>query len=218
MDFDKSLEALHLHGPSMRASLRPPDTDVPPSMEASPVWSLEHCWVDAQEEPVLIEMTLRQLQLGFSICCALQGKAILSGLDCNQNTHEWTMVYLLNPSDPAVWRAVESWARAQYICVETPTYTLSAPVSGAEVKALDAHGLEGREMESDMLASTILQLIKDGRLEAEVARQLNIKTPLFCAVVETRMLLQSLQPVNEEEWKMHKEHERNRWVNEGIWS
>jgi hypothetical protein len=83
---------------------------------------------------------------------------------------------------------------------------------------LEARHSEGEELESDMLAGAIKRLREAGQLEAELAKQLDIEVPLYCAVVETPMMLKSLQPADEGAWRLHKEHEWNRWLNEGIWS
>ena len=86
---------------------------------------------------------------------------------------------------------------------------------------LDLRIFEGAELDSDTLASAIERLLNQGPLEAELARQLGIKAPVYCAIVETPMMLKSLQPPSPEtmeEWRLHKERELIRGLNEDIWS
>ena len=216
MNFDQLHCDGSLKGLSMRASLRATGASTPSRF--CPAWELHYHWVGQEREPLLISLALRLLYLGGSTCCAVQGRAITRGVGNPQDEDERTFVYLLNQADPTVWLAIDGWVQARCLTAQSPKYGHGTSMSSSDLLALAARDCEGEELESDMLGGSILQLLRDGRLEVEVARQLDVKTPLYCAVVETPMLLASLQPVDQEEKRLRKEHEWNTWVNEGIWS
>ncbi|HYD15059.1 MAG TPA: hypothetical protein VEA77_01530 [Hyphomicrobium sp.] len=198
----------------MKAWLKPTGVAAPSPRERA--WVLEQEWTSSDEEPHLVEVALRLLNLNGSMCCAIKGRAIAADRE-GRHDDERAIVYLLNPADPSVWESIDSWMRTGYMTVCLgPGKSHSTSVGARDVEALKARGVEGEELESDMLAASILKLLKEGRLESEVAQQLGIKVPVCCVIVETPMMYKSLLPVDEEKWRLHKEHEASRLESEGI--
>lgn len=217
MNFDELHGEGCLKALPMRAWLKPTGAAVP--SHANPAWVVEDQWKSEDEKPLPVGLALRLLKLDGVQCCAIQGRAITPGEGSPRDEEERAVVYLLSPAEPGVWQAIDSWVQVGSISVMTgPRRMHGTSVSKDDMAVLEARFAEGEELESDMLAGAIRKLVEAGQLEAEVARQLDIKVPLYCAVVETPMLLKSLQPVDEEAWRQHKERERQKWVNEGIWS
>jgi len=95
---------------------------------------------------------------------------------------------------------------------------LNAPPAGHDQDFSEAREVQGNELESDLLAGRLLELISQGRLEAVLASQLGVQQPLRCAIVETPMLCQSMTPVDPREWEAHLEHQHNKWQLDGIGS
>lgn len=216
MNFDQLPNDSALAALPMRARLAPTGVSVPGISCAA--WELQHQWVSTEEEPLLNGTALRLVKLGGVVCLAVKSDAI-APRKMRRGKDERAIVYLLNPADPVVWTTVDSWLRARCISVRSsPRCRHGTSVSPPDLAVTEARDLEGEELESDMLAGAIQRLVGAGQLEAEVAKQLDIKVPLYCAVVETPMMLKSLQPVDSEEWRLHKEREWTTWVNEGIWS
>ena len=201
----------------MRAWLKPTGETAP--SHGAPAWVLEGQWKSAEGKPLLVGVALRLLNLGGSVCCAVQGRAIAPGEGKPRDEDVRVVVHLLSPAEPSVWQAIESWVQAGCISVQTGRQRMhGTSMSETDLEVLDARYAEGEELESDMLAGAIEQLIAEGRLEAEVAMQLGIRVPLYCAIVETPMMLKSLQPPDMEEWRLHTEHYWNKGLNEDIWS
>lgn len=217
MNFDDLHGGGCLKALRLRAWLRPTGATAP--SHASAAWVVEDQWKSEDEKPLLVGVALRLLRLDGVECCAIKGRAITPGERNARDEDERAVVYLLSLAEPGVWQAIDSWIQVGSIPVKTGPRSMHATtVSKNDLAVLDARDVEGEELESDMLAGAIQKLIEAEQLEAEVAKQLDIKVPLYCAVVETPMMLKSLQPVDEEEWRLHKEREGTRWVNEGIWS
>lgn len=216
-----NMEQLHganLKGLPMRAWLH--KTEASASSVAKSQWLVEHRWKSVKDTPLLVDATLRLLKLRGITCCAIKaGARSEEGEGDPSGADERAVVYLLNPADACVWQAIESWIQAGHISVlEGPTTTLVTPVNAGDLQVLLARAAEGEELESDMLAGSILELVEQGRLEEEVARLLDVKGCLYCAVVETPMMCKSMQPVDEKLLRQHKEHEANRALLEGVWS
>jgi hypothetical protein len=220
MNFDQLHSDGALKGLRVRASLHSTGEAAP--SHSCPAWILVSKWVAAQEQPLLVSMRLRWVKLGGSECCVVHASAIApSEQDAEAGADERALVYLLNPSDPTVWQAIKSWVDVGTIAarVNPRSGGSSSTVTPRDLGVLELKTLEGAELDSDMLAGEVLALLEAGQLEAELARQLGIKMPLHCAIVETPMMLKSLQPVDAGTlalYEEHKEHEMNRWLNDGI--
>lgn len=143
-------------------------------------------------------LSLHLLELGGSVCCALKASTVLRGKgDASQE--EPAFAYLLSPADASVWLAIESWARSKVMVVEaTAGYTHGTPIKEADMALAMARYSEGEEHESDMLARAIVRLMRQGQLEVEVGRQLEVEAPMYVSVVETPMMLKSLQCIDVE--------------------
>lgn len=198
----------------LRARIEPTGVSVPSA--SCPAWELEHQWVSLEEEPLLVGIALRLVDLGGSACFAVTGRAVTQR-KMRRGKDERALVYLLNAADPVVWTMVDSWVRVGCMSVRINSKCrLGTSVSTPDLAVLEARYAEGEELESDLLAGAIMELMRKGQLEGEMGRKLGIKVPLYCAIAETPMMLKSLQPVDEEAWRLHKEHELSRWLNEGI--
>lgn len=164
-------------------------------------------------------IALRLVRIGGSTCCALEGR-----VEYWKEERQWALtkrpfVYLLSPAEPSAWRAIDSWFEAKGFAMEHASGQLSLfRLSARDRSVLEARYAEGEELESDMLAGNITELLESGRLETVLAKQLGLLGPMDCAIVETPMLLKSLQPYDPQEWKLHTERELERGLNEGIWS
>jgi hypothetical protein len=186
MNFDQ----LHSHGSvkglPMRASLESTGEAAP--SRSSPSWVLVSKWIAAEEQPLLMSMSLRRVSLGGSECCAVQARAIAPGEGNPTKADERVFVYLLNPADANVWEAINSWVKVGSIAarVNPRSGGSGTTVMPRDLEVLELRALEGAELDSDMLAGELLTLLEQGQLEAEVARQFDIKVPVYCAVVETR--------------------------------
>ena len=200
----------------MRARLVETGSRVP--SPGSPPWVLQHEWTAMEEEPMLVGVALKLFDLDGVACCAALGRAIAPSCEDPRQEDERAFVYLLSPADPLVWQAIDSWMQVQFISVRTPKYMHATSLSKSDLEVLEARYAEGEELESDLLGGAIQKLIDEGRLEAEVAKQLGITVPLYCAVVETPMLCISLQPVELALWREHVEHHWNRGNSEDVWS
>ncbi len=186
---------------------------------AFPEWELEYSWVAAEKRVLLFRSGLRCLRLGDVDCLVVLAEAIIPGEGTPRDEDYQALAFVFNPADGCVWNAIDSWVTLGSVA----THEASAGSGGTFVTLQDLQvqrlrNLEGQELESDMLAGIIEKLLKAGKLEAEVARQLDVKVPLHCAVVETPMLLKSLQPVDPEIWRQHVEHYWNNGLSEGVWS
>jgi hypothetical protein len=214
MNFDQLPKDSALAALPMRARLAPTGVSVPSVSCAA--WELQHQWVSTEEEPLLCGTALRLVKLESVVCLTVKSRAI-APRKMRRGKDERAFVYLLNPADPVVWTTVDSWLRAGCMSVRTsPRRRHGTSVSTPDLAVTEARDLEGEELHSDMLAGAIEQLLERGELEAELAKHLDIKVPLYCAIVETPLMLKSLQHVDMEEWRLHKEHEMNRWLNEDI--
>jgi hypothetical protein len=167
-------------------------------------------------------MGLRVVNLAGDDCCVVLAEAITLGEGTPSDEDYRALVFLLNPADKCVWAAIDNWVKVGIIAAhESSRGTNGTSVTPRDLEVLELRDLEGAELDSDTLASAIEKLLEQGQLEAELAKQLGIKMPLYCAIVETPMMLRSFQPPSVEileEWRLHKEHEWNRWLNKGIWS
>jgi hypothetical protein len=143
-------------------------------------------------------MALRVVDLGGLDCCVMQASATTPGEGDPSDDDYRAFVYLLNPAETCLWKAIDSWLEVGSV--------------------LEARHAEGEELHGDMLAGAIERLLEAGQLEAELAKQLDIKVPLYCGIVETPMMLKSLESIDKEEWRLHVEHYWNKGLNEDIWS
>lgn len=216
MKFDQLTSNSALAALPIRARLVPTGCGAP--ARGFPTWRLQHLWTSQEEEPILCMLELRTVSIGGVSCVVAVGSAI-TVRELEEGEDERAFVYLLNPADPVVWLAIDSWVQARWIAaLQINVGSIGAGLSQPEHEVLSARQYEGLELESDMLGGAILDLVRTQRLALEVAEQLQIKVPLFCAVVETPMMVKSMEPVDEEVVRLLKEHEWNKWVNEGIWS
>jgi len=215
MTFDELHSDGCLKGLPLRATLNA--TGQPAPSFALPEWELEYRWVVAEKRVLQTNASLRCVRLGNADCCVVLAEAITPGEGNPRDEDYRALVYVLNPADRCVWTAIDSWVTFGSIAThEALRCSGGGCVTLRDLQVLKLRDLEGEELESDVLAGEIQELLKVGKLESELARQLGIKVPLYCAIVETPMMLKSMQPVNPEEWRLHKEHEMNRWLNEGI--
>lgn len=216
-----TFEELHEHGClknlPMRAWLKATGTTSPSS--STPAWIVEVRWKVAGEQPLFVRVSLQPLELDGVTCCALVGRAISPGEGSPRGEVERAVVYLLSLAEPSVWLAIDSWMHVGHVSARTGQCCMQGPsVSESAQAVLKARDVEGEEFESDMLAGGIVKLLEAGQLEAEVAKQLDIQVPLTCTVVETPMMLKSLQPVDPEMWREHVEHYWSKGLNEDVWS
>jgi hypothetical protein len=220
MNFDQLYSEGSLKGLPMRASLKATGEATP--SWSTPAWRLVSEWNSPEVQPLLVGTRLRVVALDGCECCVVHGEAI-TPCEGNPIDEDYrAFVYLLNPADRCVWEAIDSWVKVGCIASYVNPRTFSGEsVVPQDLEVLELRGLEGAELDSDTLAGAIEKLLEAGQLEAELARQLDIKVPLYCTVVETPMMLKSLQPPSMEtmeEWRAHKERELNRGLNEDIWS
>jgi hypothetical protein len=203
-----------LGGPALRAWLKPTAASAP--VAEAPAWLLQHEWLSAATEPLLVDMGLRVLDLGGVSCLAVVASAIAPRV-VTWGDGECAVVFLLAPADPVVWSALDSWLQLGCVwAISGPGYMSGASVSPRDFEVLSKRYAQGEALESDLLAGAILTLMVERQLEVEVARQLGVRVPLLCAIVETPMICRSLQSVDEEEWRLHQDHLANRWDSEGI--
>lgn len=216
MKFDQLPSGSALAALPMRARLV--QTGVTAPSRGLPAWQLHHLWTSQEEEPILSMLELRTASIGGVSCVAAVGHAITER-ELEEGEDERGFVYLLSPADPVVWAAIDSWVQTRWVAaLQINVGSVGAGLVHPELELLSARQYESLELESDMLGGAIMELLRTDRLASEVAEQLQIKVPLLCAVVETPMMVKSMEPVDDEEvWRL-KEHEWNKWVNEGIWS
>jgi hypothetical protein len=201
----------------MRARLKATGAIAPSG--ATPAWIVEQQWQSTVEQPLLVGIALRLFELRGIRCCAIQGSAVTPGKGASSYDDERAFVYLLNPADPIVWRAIDSWLEEGRVIVHTGSgCQRAASLCNADLAVLAVREIEGEELESDMLAGVIKELFYEGLLETEVATQLGIKVPAYCTVVETPMMCKSLEPADEEAWRIFMEIRTQKWLNESIWS
>ena len=218
MNYDQLHADGCLRGLPMRATLETTGGTNPSWY--GPQWRLVSKWISMEEQPLLAGTRLRSIKLDEFDCCVLEGRAIAPGEGNPLDDDCRALVYLLNPADACVWKAIDSWVQHGSIA------SLANPGSGGsyssvcarDLEVLELRSLEGEELESDLLAGAIQKLLKGGRLEAELAKQLGLDVPLYCTVVETPMLLKSLQTIDPEEWRQYMEHYWSKGLNEDIWS
>lgn len=184
-----------------------------------PAWRLKEAWQPAGLHRNVLPKALRLVGIGGSDCFALEGRVVKWKEGRQGTLTERPFVYLMSPAEPSAWSAIDSWFEANHIAVEHASGQLSLlRLSALDRSVLEARYAEGEELESDMLAGHIVELLDSGRLEADLAKQLGLHGPMDCAIVETPMLLKSLQPYDPREWALHEESELERGLNEGIWS
>ena len=217
MELGEIHSCFSLEGLSLRASLKATGTAEP--SRCRPAWMLISRWVGKDDEPLIVRFGLRIVTLGGSDCCVVYARAITPGKGNPKDEDHRAFAYLLHPADTCVWEATDRWLQIRAITAQTgPRCDQDCSVMPRDFEVVEARYAEGEELDSDMLAGAIQKLIAAGQLEAEVAKQLDIKVLLYCAVVETPMILNSLQSVDEQSWRLHKEHEMNTWLHQGIWS
>jgi hypothetical protein len=189
-----------------------------PSTFSNPGFAVNSAWQATGDEPILCELSLRALNFGnVARCIALVGRAITPDYDDAPDDDRLTLVYLLNPADPCVWEAVDSWVAAGLLWVRVSDRLQLATTTGAlDHQILDSRAAEGEEFESDILGGELLQLMKDGQMEEALRSRLGVDDPIFFTIVETPMILKSLVPVDPELWRMHLEHQANKLRHEGI--
>jgi hypothetical protein len=181
---------------------------------SNPTWALEHRWEAGGEQPIICELNLHKVQFSdVFTCLALVGRLVMPYC-YSADDEERTLVFLLNPADPTVWEAVDSWFQARYFSASDGVGILSSPVGSADGAALDARSIEGEELESDLLAAELLEQIKSGGLIFKSGRAL--RHPLYFAIVETPLIIKSLQPFDTIEWEMQSNHKANMLMLEGI--
>ena len=215
MNFDQLHSEGCLKGLPLRATVNA--TGQPAPSFAFPEWELEYTWVAAEKRVLLTNYGLRRVRLETVDCCVVLAEAITPG-EGNPNDEDYRAIaYVLNPADRCVWEAICSWAAFGSIATHESSRGYGrAFVTLRDLDVLKLRDLEGEELESDMLAGAIEKLLNAGQLEAELARQLDIKVPLHCAIVETPMMLKSLQPVQLKQGELISEDELRQWANESA--
>jgi hypothetical protein len=136
-------------------------------------------------------MTPKPVQLGGSTWLALVASAFATR-DSSQ-THKsdyFTLVYLLNPSDPHIWSLVDQWLKERLITVGSPdgrrnqcTLTkLELERLSAELPALREQ-VKASSAQADA-ADELSGLAEQGRLEEAVREQLQLKGKVLATRVE----------------------------------
>lgn len=217
MNFDQLHSDGCLKGMPLRATLNAKGQLAPSFF--FPEWELEYTWVAAEKRVLLSSASLRCVRLGDVDCCVVLAEAITPGEGTPSDEDYRALAFLLSPAEKCVWEAICSWVTFGSIAThEALRGSGRTFMTLRDLEVLKLRGLEGEELDSDLLADSVEKLLKAGQLEAELARQLDIKVPLHCGIVETPMLLKSLQPMDPELWKEHLEHYWNKGLNEEIWS
>lgn len=217
MNFDQLHSEGCLKGLPLRAMLNATSQPVPSF--AFPGWELEYNWVATEKRALLSNASLRCVRLGSVDCCVVLAEAITPGEGTPRDEDYRALAFVLSPAEGCVWEAISSWVTFGSIAThESSRASGRTMVTLRDLEILQLRDLEGEELDSDLLADAIEKLLEAGHLEAELARQLDIKVPLHCAIVETPMLLKSLQPMDPELWKEHLEHYWDKGLNEEIWS
>ncbi len=193
---------------SMRAWLQPcPATGAAQSV---PGWQLECDWSSDEEKPALRDLELCSAELSEGLLClALTGRGTRQRVGDKAGIHELTVVWLLNPADTNVWQAIESWLKGAPVWGLNAIDVGSTFTASSDLAALEAREREGEELESDLLAGTLIELMKQGQLEAKLACELGISGAISIAIVESPMLCKSFEPVDPELWAAHVAHEEN---------
>ena len=183
-------------------------------------WTLHDRWMGVGEQPILCGTKLRLLDLGDSLhCVALVAHAVVPGHGLEiRDTDERAVIYLLNPADPVVRKAVECWLRRKAIRVVSGGGVLTSSTLNKEATVLEeCQRNEGDEIICDFVTGALIELWRDGRLEGTLKSGLGINRPLLCAIVETPMLCASLQPpLTREEVEAYEAHQANKFLLEGI--
>ena len=185
-----------------------------------PDWTLNDRWTGVGEQPILCGTKLRMLDLGDELrCVALVGHAVLPGDGLEiLDEDERAFVYLLNPADPVVGAAVKCWLQREAIRVVSGDSVLTSGTFNEEAAVLEeCQRSEGEEIICDWVTIALVELWQYGRLESFLKIRLGINRPLLCAIVETPMVCQWLQPpATEEEVQAYREHQANKFLLEGI--
>jgi hypothetical protein len=181
----------------------------------NPTWALQYRWEAEGEEPILCGLELRKLEFAGALAClALIGRALMPSCDRGADDEERFLVFLLNPADPTVWEAVDSWLQARCLGATNGTGMSGSSVTSAALAALDIRSIEGEELESDLLAGELLEQIKNGQLGIRSGLELN--GPIYFTIVETPFMCKSLQPADPGQLTMDFEHKANKLLLEGI--
>lgn len=182
-------------------------TDFPGAGVGEPAWRLEDCWVTTEKRPSLSTVKLRAFELADGLpCFAIIGSAESpewNWADNEELTDEYlrTFVYLLSPAEPTVWQAIDSWQqdKSGFMQVLSDGGIHGSPLHHKSAYYDDARQCAGNELDSDLLAGKLLELIAAGQLEEVLKGKLGITRPMYLAIVETPMLCKSLAPLPAEE-------------------
>lgn len=188
-----------------------------PSNVFNPTWALQYRWEAEGKQPILCGLELHKLEFAEALAClALVGRAVMPRCDdADDEEHEERFpVFFLNPADPTVWEAVDSWLQAGYFSATDGNGMSGSSVTSADLAALDARSIEGEELESDLLAGELLKQIKSGQLHFTSGREM--KHPLYFTIVETPFISTSLQPIDPDEFEMQRHYRANKLLLEGI--
>jgi hypothetical protein len=208
MNINELLEGHGLEHLPIRAWLKEPRSQAEPPSSS---YAVESRWLLAQTQPQLCGLKLRALHLGGSFRCLALVVDALAPVWKEETFDEERryVVYLLNPADTSVWAAVDSWAQAKLLKAHTEDTCLGTGIRQLDADVLELRDLEGQELESELLAGQLLELMKARMLEKVVREQLGLNRKTYVSVVETPMMCKSLEPVDAELWRMHLEHENN---------
>lgn len=169
----------------------------PASNNYFPDWTLFHDWVAPTEAPRLCFRNLEVVDLDGAMCYVLHGKAVkpLHGRIIMTDDDEVEFIFVLNPSDPEVKDAVQSWASrrmATHRVGDGWGFEGEISVKARGLIKQDSGSDAAIKEQSNLLASVLVKLVREGRLETMLASKLSIQRPVYCTIVENELMLEAM--------------------------
>jgi hypothetical protein len=127
-------------------------------------------------------------------CFAVNARGLIFK-DIGDDFDECRLVSLLSPADPVALQAIKNWesARGVFVRMGARGGGASTLMSTTQFTTLAKEWRFDTSFACDRVAAAIAGLSRQGCLAQAVAEALGTKQPVWCAVVETPMMLESMR-------------------------
>ena len=160
---------------------------------------VENEWLTVEECPLPCDALLQLIKLPDGAkCFAVNARGLIFkdiGEDIDDDFDECRLVSLLSPADPVALLAIKTWESTWGVRVRMEGRGGGAGtiMSRTEFAILAKEWRFDTSFACDRVAAAIAGLSRQGRLAQAVAEALGTKQPVWCAVVETPMMLESMR-------------------------